>query len=111
MKKVRLADRATVKHLAALESEYLRDCMPVVEQLALLQYDDGSPRQGGLLMVWCDGSAWVCCVKDRDAAAQIKTTGKTLDEALATMALMLGAEDAPWEPDANARRQGGRKAK
>jgi hypothetical protein len=111
MKKVKLGDRGAVRHLAALESEVLRDHMPVVEQLALLQYEDGTPRQGGYLGVYVDGSAWVLIVKDRDAGAQLRITGRTFDEALGTLALMLGAEDAPWEVDPNARQKGGRKTK
>lgn len=111
MKKVKLPERAAVKHIAALESEMMKDAMPVLEQLAMLQYEDGSPRQGGLLMVWVDGSTWTALVKERSADAQMRATGRTWDEMIGTLALMLGAEDAPWEPDPNARRHGGRKGK
>jgi len=111
MKKVKVADRASVKHLAALETEVLRDLMPIVEFLALLMYEDGSPRQGGFLMMWCEGSAWKVVVKDKDADAQLPVVGRTLDEALGTLALMLGAEDAPWEPNTRNARPGGRKGR
>jgi hypothetical protein len=38
-------------------------------------------------------------VKDPDSANSFPTVGKTLDEALTTAALLLGCEEAPWEPD------------
>lgn len=106
MKKVKLSDRSGVKHLAALETEYLRDCMAVVEQLALLQYDDGTARQPGYLGVWTQGSAWVVRVQDKDAEAQLTAEGRTLDEALDTLAHLLGAENAPWEPIAKRKKKG-----
>jgi hypothetical protein len=106
VKKVKLSDRSGVKHLAALETEYLRDCMAVVEQLALLQYDDGTARQPGYLGVWTQGSAWVVRVQDKDAEAQLTAEGRTLDEALDTLAHLLGAENAPWEPIAKRKKKG-----
>jgi len=111
VKKVKLAERASVKHLAALETEAFRDLMPVVEQLALLQYEDGSARQPGFLMIWVDGSTWVVVAKDKDAGAQLKCVGRTLDEALGTLALMLGSDDAPWELDGKAARLGAQRRK
>ena len=111
MRKVKLAERASVKHLAALESEMFRDVMAVLEFLAMLQYDDGTPRQGGFLMMWCEGSAWKVVVKDKDSDAQMPVVGKTADEAFGTLALMLGAEDAPWEPAKASGRSGARKGR
>lgn len=107
MKKVKLSERSTVKHLAALESEYLRDCQSVVEALGMLQYDDGSARQPGYLGVWTQGSAWVVRFTDKDADASLTAEGRTLDEALDLLALLLGAEDAPWEPIARRKKKGG----
>lgn len=98
VKKVKLGGTSAVKHLAALESEYFADVMPVVEALAMLQYDDGSPRQTGYVGVWVQGSAWVVRLTDKDADAQLTAEGRTLDEALDLLALLLGTEDAPWEP-------------
>jgi hypothetical protein len=98
VKKVKLADRASVKHLASLELKALPDLTPIVQQLALLQYDDGQPRQGGYLGVWVNGSAWVVRVTDKDADAQLTAEGRTLGEALELLQLLLGADDAPWEP-------------
>lgn len=106
VKKVKLSERSTVKHLAALESEYLRDNLAVIEALALLQYDDGSPRQPGYLGVWTNGSAWVVRITDNDANAQLTAEGRTLDEALDVLTMHLGAEEAPWEPLSRRKKKG-----
>lgn len=111
VKRVKVADRASVKHLAALETELFREHMPIVECLALLQYSDGSPRQTGFFGVYLDGATWVAFVKDKTGDAILKGTGRTLDEAVGVLSLMLGADDAPWEHDGKAKRLGERKAR
>lgn len=107
MKKVKVGDRSSVKHLAAMESEMMRDRMAVVEALAMLQYDDGSPRQPGYLGVWTQGSAWVVRLTDKDAEASLTAEGRTLDEAMELLHMLLGAEDAPWEPMGRRKKKGG----
>jgi hypothetical protein len=99
MKQVKRQDRASVKHLAPLETELFRELMPLVEHCGMLQYEDGSPRTPGYFTVRTNGSAWIVSVKDPDSANSFPTVGKTLDEALTTAALLLGCEEAPWEPD------------
>lgn len=111
MKKVKLADRASVRHLAAMETELFRDLLPIIEHLALLQYEDGSPRQGGFLMLWTEGSSWRVLLKDKDAGAKLPLVGRTVDEVLGLLALHLGADDCPWEPDSTARQGGATKGK
>jgi len=98
VKKVKLAERGAVKHLAALESEYLAEVQPVVEALGMLQYEDSSPRQPGYLGIWTQGSTWFVRLQDKDADAQMTCEGRTVDEALDTLAVLLGSENAPWEP-------------
>lgn len=105
MKRVKVTERGRVKHLAPLETEVFRDVFPIVEALAALQYDDGTPRQPGYLGVWVQGSGWVVRLIDKDADAQLTVEGKTLDEAFNVLSLILGAEDAPWEPLAKRRRK------
>lgn len=110
VKKVRIADKAAVRHLAALETELLRDHLSVVEHLALLQYEDGSPRQTGYLGVWTQGSQWMARITDKDGDATLTAGGRTLDEALTLLAMLLGADDAPWEPVSRRVSKGARKA-
>ena len=99
MKKVKREDKAVVKHLVALETEYFRDLMPLVEHVAMLQYDDASPREPGWFTVRTSGSAWQVVVKDPDSACAFTVTAKTLDDALGTAVLLLCSDEAPWEPD------------
>lgn len=106
MKKVKLSERGAVKHLAALESEYLADVQSVVEALGMLQYDDGSPRQPGYLGIWTQGSVWVVRLTDKDADAALTCEGRTLDEALDLLAVHLGSDDAPWEPLSRRKKKG-----
>lgn len=106
VKKVKLSERSSVKHLAPLESEYLRDVMPVVEALAMLQYEDGSVRQPGYLGVWTNGATWCVRLTDKDADAQLTAEGRTLDEALDTLGVHLGSDNAPWEPCSRRKKKG-----
>jgi hypothetical protein len=82
-----------------METEAFRQYMPIVEHCGMLQYEDGEPRQPGWFTVRTNGAAWQCVVKDPDSASSFTTTAQTLDEALSTAALLLGCEEAPWEPD------------
>lgn len=97
VKKVKFSDRSSVKHLAALESNAFSSMLPIVEALAVLVYEDGSPRAPGYLGLWSQGATWFARITDKDAGAQLTCEGRTIDEALGTLALLLTAEDAPWE--------------
>jgi len=110
VKKVKLAKATAVKHVAALETEMFRDCLAICEFLAMLQYEDGSPRIPGYCGVWCQGATWVVRATDKDADATLTGTGRTLDEAVQLLALLLGAEDAPWEPNSRREVRKGKKA-
>lgn len=111
MKKVKRSEASLVKHLAPLETEVFRDHMPLVEHVAMLQYDDGESREGGWFTVRTTGAAWQIVVKDPDSACSFTVTAKTLDEALATATLLLGCEEAPWEPDSYLAASAARKKK
>jgi len=86
------------------------DLFSIVEHLSLLQYDDGSQRQTGYLGVWTQGAQWVARITDKDADATLTATGRSLDEALQLLAMLLGADDAPWEPVSRRASKGARKA-
>jgi len=98
-KRVPLAERSSVRHLAAMESNMLAGVMPIIEHLALLQYDEGEPRKPGKIFIETQGPAWKVTVKDVDTAAQFSVVAETVDKALESVALLLACEDAPWEPD------------
>ena len=100
MKKVKREDRAAVKNLAAVETELFRELLPLVEHCCCLQYEDGSARQPGWLMMRTSGAAWQLVVKDPDSCSSFTVVDKSIDGALMSAALLLGCEEAPWEHDA-----------
>jgi len=87
------------RHLAPLETEYFKELMPLVEHAAMRKYDDGDPREIGWFTVKTLGAAWCVQVKDADTATSFTAIGDTLDKALDTAALLLAADEAPWEQD------------
>lgn len=102
MKKVKIASGPNATgptHLAALESGVMGKMHAIVKHCAVTRYDDGEPRRPGWVTIKTQGAMWMVTAKDPDAAAQISATGQTLDDALALLDLLLGAPDAPWEPD------------
>lgn len=88
-----------LKHLAAVETTIFTDRLSLVEHCALLQYEDGSPRQPGWFTVKTQGAAWVVQVKDPDTLSSFSAVAPTLDQALDTASLLLACDDAPWEAD------------
>jgi len=100
MKKKKIqAEGGDEKHRAPLETELLRDLMPLVEHMALTRYEDGDSREPGWVTIKTNGRAWVVQVKDPDAGVSFQAVGETLDKALETAALLLGCDEAPWEHD------------
>jgi len=93
------ADGTGPSHLAAVESTILGNHLELVKHCSITRYDDGDPRKPGWFTVKTMGSAWVVQVKDPDAALSLTATGQTLDDALTLADLLLGSEEAPWEPD------------
>lgn len=87
------------KHLAPVETELFKDLLPLVEHCCCRRYDDGDPREPGWLTIKTQGAAWCVQVKDPDSCMSFTAVGKTLDNALETAALLLGCDEAPWEPD------------
>lgn len=100
VKKKSAAAAATgAKHLAPLESTYMGQLLPLIEHCGVRQYDDGDPREPGWFTVATQGAAWVITVKDPDSCCSFRAIGETLDKALELAALLLSADEAPWEPD------------
>jgi len=97
--KKRAAEKTDVMHLAGVESNVFKDLMPLVEHCSLKQYEDKTPRQPGWLTIKTQGAAWVVQVKDPDTCSSFNAVADSLDNALATAALMLASEEAPWELD------------
>jgi len=96
------------RHIAALESNILKDLLPLIEHCALVRYDDGDQRVPGWLTIKTLGAAWCVQVKDPDSANSFQFVSDTLDKALEGAALLLACDDAPWQPDAFLKKQKGK---
>lgn len=88
-----------LKHLAALETVLFGDRLSLVEHMALLQYEDGTPRLPGWITMKTQGAAWQVQVKDPDSCSSFAAVAPTLDGAIDTACLLLACDDAPWEAD------------
>jgi len=102
-KKAASSETSSGRHLAAMESNVLKDLLPLVEHMAVTRYDDGDAREPGWFQVKTVGSSWQVVLKDPDTTQQITCHGQTLDEAFALADLLLGTDSAPWEADKWAR--------
>lgn len=97
--KKRASEAKAGAHSAAVETEVLKDLLPLVEHCCMRQYDDGTPREPGWFTVKVQGAAWIVQVKDPDTCCSFNSVADRLDNAFQTAALMLASEEAPWEPD------------
>jgi len=86
-------------HLAAVESNVFAKLPSLVAHCCTVRYDDAEPRRPGWFTVKTQGAAWTVQVKDPDSCSQLQATAQSLDDALALADLLLGSEEAPWEPD------------
>lgn len=87
------------KHLASMESNVFAKLFNLVTHCAVTRYDDGDPRRPGWFTIKTLGSAWVVQIKDPDSCLQMTATAQSLDDALCLADLLLGGDEAPWEPD------------
>jgi hypothetical protein len=99
------------EHLAAMETRVFGDLGNITAHCAVVRYEDGSPRQPGWVTMRTLGGAWQVTAKEPDAGCQLVSVANTLDDALAQLDLLLGAEDAPWELDPWARTKAAQKDK
>lgn len=107
VKKVKVTAPGATRHLAALENEMFKEHMAVLEVLAMLQYDDGTPRSPGYLGMWTQGATWFVRVQDKDADAQMTAEGRTAEEAWDNLTLLLGSDNPPWEPMSRRKKKAG----
>lgn len=104
-KKIALSPAEVKRHLAPMETEVLREFMPIIEHLAITQYDDKDVRQVGRMTLQTKGSVWQVILKDPDSCQEMVVNGQTLDEVLALTARLVSSEEAPWQPDVWAMQQ------
>lgn len=102
MRKVQLSNGAKTAgpvHLAAVESDLLGSLTQLIAHVTHTRYDDGSPRRTGTIGIRTQGASWVCEARDYDAAARMRAVAQSLDDVLVLIDTLLGADEAPWEPD------------
>lgn len=93
------------RHLAPVETNVLDKFPEIVAHCAVTKYDDGDARKPGWITLKTMGSTWMMEAKDPDSCCKITATAGTLDDVLTLLDLLLGSEEAPWEPDAWLRQQ------
>ena len=111
MKRIELRQQAAEgrpTHLAAIESNVLTKLPNLVAHCCITRYEDGSARKPGWWTLKTYGAAWVVQIKDPDSCCSLQATANDLDDALALAELLLGTDDAPWEPDPFLRKQKGK---
>lgn len=96
---------------ASPETEVLVGYPHLVEHLVSREWDDKTPRQPGMIMIMTQGSMWRMIAKEPDEGMQMVVYAASVDAALQDMELMLGTDDAPWEPDPYAKRKPAPKSK
>jgi len=98
-KKQAAGDDAAVRHIVAMESNYLAQLLPLVEHMAVTRYDDGDARMAGWVTIKTQGAAWVVQIKDPDSGNSFQVVDASLDKALEGASLMLACDAAPWSAD------------
>lgn len=99
------------QHLAAIESDVFTRLPNIVKHCCVTKYEDGEPRKPGWITIKTYGAAWVVQCKDPDACLSLSCTQQSLDDALALADVLLGSDEAPWEPDPFLMKQSAPKAK
>lgn len=94
-------------HLASLDTVVLKACPHVVQHLAVIRYDDGTPRRPGRMFVETVGAFYKLILKDQQTGLEMILSAPTLDDVLALADLMLASDTPPWQPDPFARGQQG----
>lgn len=97
------------EHLAPMETVVFDKLHQVVRHMAVTKYDDKEVRKPGWITIKTLGSSWVIQVKDPDSCLSMQVVADTLDNALALADLLLGSDEAPWEPDPFLSKMGGKK--
>jgi len=95
-KKTADAKPESVADMSNAEHSWLN---PMSEHLATIRYEDGDPRQNGLVLLLCQGAEYIVLVKDPSSEECFRVRGVRLWDAVEAACLHLACGDAPWEPD------------
>lgn len=81
------------------ESKLFGKLPQLLKYLTRITYDDGQARTPSYYTLRNRGSSFEVTLYDPDAGGRLPVNGVTLDEAFIALEKLLGAEDAPWQPD------------
>lgn len=87
------------KSLASQDTKFFARWPAILQHVADICYDDGSPRKPGTITLRTLGTSWQLTARDPDSGAQLVSLGQSIDEACSLLDKLLAAEDAPWELD------------
>lgn len=90
-------------HLASLDTLMLKACPHVVQHLAVVRYDDGTPRRPGRLFLETVGAFYKVILKDQEAGLEMILSAPSIDDVFALADLMLASDTPPWQADPYAR--------
>jgi len=90
---------AVVSAQANRESKILGQFPHMIEHLTAKLYDDNTQRQPGTVTIGTVGSMFRVTARDPDADMQLPAIMPSLDDALVQLELLLGMDEAPWEPN------------
>lgn len=74
-------------------------CPMLVEFVTCRSYIEGGARVPGRFWFEPSGSGFMITLFDLDNAMKIAVRAGTIDDVFAACEVVLGAENAPWEPD------------
>lgn len=103
-------DRGEVKTtLEQVDPWLLKKWPAVAEFLTLSQWEDGTARQRGSLIIFLEDGFLKACLSDRDADLVCFVSSATLQGLLDKADKALQDDNADWRPSSKARAQQGRK--
>lgn len=69
------------------------------EWMTLAAFDDGKPRVGPTLTIWCAGGEWKCNLRDRAEGLCLWLSEDTFAKLLKLVEEMCQSAGAPWRVD------------
>jgi len=100
MRKVKAASPGDApRNHASLNPGALDKLPGLIDHLAVIKYDDDSPRQVGAIRVTTEGFEWCVRVSDPDSACSFVARAETLWDAILLAELLVTSERCPWSPD------------
>lgn len=99
MKRRNLSLKLVPQSELSSESKLFGKMPRLTEYLTRVTYDDGEIRTPSYFTLRNRGASFEVTLYDPDSGGRLPVNGVTLDEVFFALEKLLGAEDAPWQPD------------